>query len=171
MANFEKIGFGGGCHWCTEGVFQSLLGIDKVEQGWIASQGENRPFSEAVIVHFDTSIISLKDLIEIHLYTHSSTSNHSMRQKYRSAVYAYSKEQKNHCELIIRLLQNDFEHDIVTQTLMFQDFKLNKETYLNYLYTRPEASFCQTYIHPKLTLLQERFSSKLNMDKVQSLKI
>jgi peptide-methionine (S)-S-oxide reductase len=26
----NKIDLGGGCHWCTEGVFESLIGINKV---------------------------------------------------------------------------------------------------------------------------------------------
>jgi peptide methionine sulfoxide reductase MsrA len=29
----SKIGLGGGCHWCTEGVFESLIGVTKVNQG------------------------------------------------------------------------------------------------------------------------------------------
>jgi peptide methionine sulfoxide reductase MsrA len=66
----SKIGLGGGCHWCTEGVFESLLGVTCVNQGWIASNGENSDYSEAVEVYFDPAVISLADLIEIHLHTH-----------------------------------------------------------------------------------------------------
>ena len=32
-----KAGFGGGCHWCTEGVFQALRGVDQVDQGFVRS--------------------------------------------------------------------------------------------------------------------------------------
>ena len=32
-----KAGFGGGCHWCTEGVFQALRGVAQVDQGFVQS--------------------------------------------------------------------------------------------------------------------------------------
>jgi peptide methionine sulfoxide reductase MsrA len=35
--NFSRIGLGGGCHWCTEGGFESLIGIKVVNQGYIPS--------------------------------------------------------------------------------------------------------------------------------------
>jgi peptide-methionine (S)-S-oxide reductase len=46
----SKIGLGGGCHWCTEGVFASLIGVTKVAQGWIAPDGKQSNFSEAVVL-------------------------------------------------------------------------------------------------------------------------
>jgi peptide-methionine (S)-S-oxide reductase len=52
-------------------VFQSLLGVIKVEQGYVESIGDNSSFSEAVIVYFN-SMKFLKTLIEIHLHTHKS---------------------------------------------------------------------------------------------------
>jgi len=68
----DKIGFGGGCHWCTEAVFQKLRGVASVEQGFIRSRPPYETFSEAVIVSFDAAQISLSVLTEIHLRTHAS---------------------------------------------------------------------------------------------------
>ncbi len=165
----EKIGFGGGCHWCTEAVFQSLTGVDQVDQGWIASEGEATAFSEAVIVAYDMSKIPLKALIEIHLLTHKSTSDHSMRKKYRSAVYVFSKSQDAKVNMILESLQVEFDHALVTQVLPFIEFKPSKEEFKAYYYKNPQKPFCENFIHPKLKLLLKRFSQYTNKEKLDHL--
>lgn len=154
--NSEKIGFGGGCHWCTEAVFDSLNGVSMVEQGWIASETPHDSYSEAVIVHFDPVIISLEILIEIHLRTHSSSSSHSMRGKYRSAIYTFNKLQRNQAlDFLLEKKQN--ERRIITQILPFKSFKESPEMYQGYYQKNKNKPFCTTYIDPKLRLIRERF--------------
>ena len=165
----NKIAFGGGCHWCTEAVFQSLIGIDKVDQGWVASTGENHAFSEAVVVYFNSGIISLENLIEIHLHTHSSTSNHAMRKKYRSAIYVFSEEDGKQTKEILLELQKDFEKPLITKVLPYVDFKLNTENFLDYYYSNPEKAFCENWINPKLKLILAKFSKIADHEKLKHL--
>jgi peptide-methionine (S)-S-oxide reductase len=136
--NFSKIGLGGGCHWCTEGVFESLIGIKALKQGWITSIDDNAELFEAIEVYFVQSIISLQTLIEIHLHTHASTANHSMRQKYRSAIYTYNDSQNQQVNSALDTLQSDFDKPIITQVLPFYSFEANKDELLNYLYKSPK---------------------------------
>ena len=164
-----KIAFGGGCHWCTEAVFQSLIGVAKVEQGWVASTAKNNTFSEAVIVYFDNNKIDLKTLIEIHLSTHKSTSNHSFRNKYRSAIYYVDDYQQEKSKEIIEELQPNFEAKIITQVLEFKDFKPSTAEFQNYYQQNPQKPFCEKYIHPKLTFLLETFSNQIDKSKVSQL--
>jgi peptide-methionine (S)-S-oxide reductase len=153
-----KIAFGGGCHWCTEAVFQSLIGVEKVDQGWVASIAKNNTFSEAVIVCFHSSKIDLETLIKIHLLTHKSTSNHSMRNKYRSAIYYYADSQKQECQKIIGNLQANCVKKIITQIIPFHQFKPSSIKFQNYYQSNPEKPFCKNYIDPKLTLIKKKFS-------------
>lgn len=166
MDHISKIGFGGSCHWCTEAIFQSLKGVHKVEQGWIASQKEKSDFSEAVIVHFNPENISLETLIAVHLHTHSCTSLHSMRSKYRSAIYVFSPQQTMLSQDAIRVLQNEFDKPIITTVEQFYDFKLNQETYLDYYYKNPEKLFCKNIVTPKLRLLLQQFSGAVDHNKL-----
>lgn len=157
-----KIGFGGGCHWCTEAVFQALIGVTEVEQGWIASEGQFASYSEAVIVTFEPKTILLKTLIEIHLLTHASSSAHSFRGKYRSAVYYKDLEQKLAVEHAFSEAKVALKEKPITMILPMVEFKKNEEEFLNYYQSRPDAPFCQTYISPKLDMLRKRFSKELN---------
>jgi peptide-methionine (S)-S-oxide reductase len=166
----KKVGFGGGCHWCTEAVFSALKGVETVEQGWIASGGDYSSFSEGVIVSYNALEISPDVLIEIHLHTHASTADHSMRDKYRSAVYTFDDSDIISIQIIIDDLQNDFDKPIITKVLPFADFKLNREDSLNYYFSDPAKPFCENYINPKLKLLREQFSKVTRIEKLVHLK-
>ena len=166
--NIYKIGFGGGCHWCTEAVFQFVKGVSKVEQGWISSTGKDEAYSEAVLLEFNPEEISLEDLVAIHLSTHSSFSNHPMRKKYRSAIYYFTSGQQESLSKIIGRLQESFEKKLVTRILPFADFKINKEEYLNYYQKNNENSFCAIYIEPKLGIVFTHFSDKASKALVKN---
>lgn len=170
MNAVQKIGLGGSCHWCTEAIFQSLIGVENVLQGWISSEEPNTSFSEAVIITFDTNKISLKTLVEIHLHTHSCTTNHSMREKYRSAIYYFSEDDKERCLDYLAIFQIDFKEKIITKVLPYADFKINTELFLDYYYKNPEKPFCENIINPKLKLILQKFAKTVDHDKLKHLK-
>ncbi len=169
MKRTKKIGFGGGCHWCTEAVFQSLKGVYDVKQGWIASDGEGFAFSEAVIVAYDATIIPLEILIEVHLRTHKSTSEHSMRKKYRSAIYVYDESEAAIVSELLEVFQSKFSDQLITQVLLFSKFKPSRQEIVNYYYKNPQKPFCETFINPKLKLLLNQFSNYTKIDNLQHL--
>lgn len=159
----EKIALGGGCHWCTEAVFQSLTGVVKVEQGFVASTHENGHFSEAVVVDFNRESLSLQTLIDIHLHTHNSTSNHSLRHKYRSAVYTFNALQHMEAATILEHSQKQFEQQLITKVLPYIAFKPSSEAFKNYYYRDPEKPFCKAYIEPKIKLLIQHYSKQIDL--------
>jgi peptide-methionine (S)-S-oxide reductase len=169
LSKINKIGFGGGCHWCTEAVFQSLKGVSNVEQGWIASEGESEAFSEAVIVEYNSIEIPLRILIEIHLHTHKSTSAHSMRKKYRSAIYFFEEEAESKINSIVYDLQAVFDNKLITQILPYKEFKPSNENIKNYYYKNPKKPFCKTYINPKLRLLLDFYPKYANKNRIGEL--
>ena len=150
---------GGGCHWCTEAVFQAFRGMAEVEQGFARSVAPYDAWSEAVRVRWDADALPLEVLLEAHLRTHSSTSAHSLRGKYRSAVYV-EDEGEEVGEMLARL-QAGFGKPLVTQVLPLAGFKLNDARWRNYYVSDPERPFCRTHIDPKLRVLRERFGSRV----------
>jgi peptide-methionine (S)-S-oxide reductase len=156
-----RIGLGGGCHWCTEAVFQTLRGVMRVEQGFIRSSAPYHAWSEAVIVHFDAAQIGLDTLLEVHLRTHAATRQHSLREKYRSAVYAFDKEQLQQAQEILACLQTQFAEPLITRVLPFDSFRPSAARFHNYYRSNPQRPFCRTYIDPKLALIRKQFADKV----------
>lgn len=154
----QKIGLGGGCHWCTEGVFQALMGVERVEQGYIRSDPPSDTWAEGVVVHFEQAKIDLAVLVEVHLRTHSASKAFVADGKYRSAVYVFDDEQKARAIDTIATLQRDFDRPMETRILPFRAFKASDEQYQNYYATDPERPFCRRYIDPKLEFIRQNFA-------------
>ena len=162
----RRIGFGGGCHWCSEAVFESLLGVPRVDQGWLAPADSMDAYSEGVLVYFDERSIDLDTLIAVHLHTHSCTSNHALRGRYRSAIYVESAAQAPEAQAAIDALQPEFAAPIVTQVLPFGAFRGNDERYLHYWRRDDKRPFCETFIAPKLQKIIERFGRYVDRERL-----
>lgn len=162
----RRIGFGGGCHWCTEAVFAALRGVERIEQGYICSDAPNDYFSEGVVITFQPKEISLRTLTEIHLRTHSSTSNHSMRRKYRSAIYAMDVDQAEAARQTLTSLAPEFDAPLVTRVLMFRAFKASDERFQHYGEKHVDGPFYSTHIAPKLALLKRKYSRFVRLQAI-----
>ena len=158
------IGFGGGCHWCTEAVFLALRGVINVEQGFISSISPHDSFSEAVRIQFDNNIVSKDILIEIHLRTHSSTSTHKLRSRYRSAIYVTNPQQRQTTQEALSRLQDDFSKPLITQVLPLVEFRASDKRYHFYYEKRKSESFCSRFIDPKLDMLRKNYRKELSND-------
>ena len=79
----ESITLGGGCFWCVEAVFELVKGVTKVESGYSNGKTSNPTYEdvcsgttgyvEVLRVEFDTSVITLKDILHIFFATHNPT--------------------------------------------------------------------------------------------------
>ena len=162
-----RLGLGGGCHWCTEAIFSSLIGIKHVLQGWLASAAPADTLSEGILLDIDTNVISLEDIIDIHLETHSSQSKHSMRDKYRSAIYYTNEKDK---DLVSSILLVSNKPNLVTEVLPLIDFKeQDNEHYKDYFYKQPDKPFCTSHIQPKLKSLLKTHHKFLDKDALKIL--
>ena len=140
-------------------MFQSLRGVARVAQGFIAADPPQETFSEAVSVTWDPDQIGFDDLIAVHLATHASMSNHKMRGKYRSAIYAREETDAAAARRILADLAAQTDSVFVTSVLPFRAFKPSDERFRNYYDHNRGGPFCEAYIEPKLALLRARFAS------------
>ena len=161
VTRLRTLGLGGGCHWCTEAVFDHLRGVHTVEQGFHRSDPPDEAWSEAARVKWEPDALPLSVLLEVHIRTHASTSAHSLRGKYRSAVYVGSETEAGEVRDALVELQRDFAKPLVTQVLPDRGFRPSDAKFQDYYRTDPERPFCRTYIDPKLAMLRREFGGAM----------
>ncbi len=154
----QKIGFGGGCHWCTEGVFQALRGVVQVDQGFIRSEAPSDAWAEGVIVHFDPEVIGLGTLADVHLRTHSANGAYSPGGRYRSAIYIFDPHTRHEADRAIDQFARQSGEAARTTVLPFLGFQASDARYRNYYRTDPNRPFCRRYIDPKLDYIRRHFA-------------
>jgi peptide-methionine (S)-S-oxide reductase len=110
-----------------------------------------------VKVQFDPDLIDLARLIDIHLHTHASTSQHSMRAKYRSAIFVNSPQQAHDANAILSDIQDAFSEPLVTRVLPLVKFKPSEPERKGYFEKNKGNQFCERYIEPKLQKLRDAY--------------
>lgn len=173
----ELATFAGGCFWCTEAVFQRVIGVEKVVSGFTGGTIKNPPYrevvtgrtghAEAIQVHFDPQLISYEELLNIFFATHDPTTlnrqQNDVGTMYRSAVFYHSEEQKATAEKVVKELEeeNIFSDPIVTEITKAGEFYVAEQEHHDYYNKHRNQPYCQVIIDPKVKKLKDKFSHKL----------
>ncbi len=172
--------FGGGCFWCTEAVFERVKGVQKVVSGFSGGHVKNPSYREVVTgktghaevvqVHFDPSVVTYRELLEILFATHDPTTLNrqgaDVGTQYRSAIFFHSPEQEKLAKEYIRELEdgNAFKDPIVTEVTAFEAFYEAEDYHQEYYENNRNAPYCNFMIGPKLKKFEKEFGSKIKIE-------
>ena len=172
--------FGGGCFWCTEGVFERLKGVISVVPGYVGGRTQNPTYeevcsgrtghAEAVRVEFDPSQVSYGDLLTVFFATHDPTTlnrqGNDVGTQYRSTIFTSIPEHERAAANYIEELNTSgaFSSPIVTEVRPLETF-YDAEPYHHRYYARnSQQPYCQFVIDPKIDRLRARFQQLLRPD-------
>lgn len=174
---YEVATLGGGCFWCTEAIYQDLIGVEKVRSGYSGGHIANPSYrqvttgttghAEVIQFFFDPKQISFAEILEIFWSTHDPTTLNrqgaDVGPQYRSAVFFHSEEQKETAEFYKKKLDESksFDRPIVTEITPFQNFYVAEDYHQNYFNDNGMQPYCQFVIRPKVEKFKKVFAEKL----------
>jgi peptide-methionine (S)-S-oxide reductase len=177
MPGAEVATLGSGCFWCSEAVYNELVGVIRVEPGYSGGSVPNPSYeqvctdetghAEVAQVTFDPSAISFRELLEVFFSVHDPTTLNrqgaDVGTQYRSVIFYHSGAQKEVADAIIRELVSDrtFKKPIVTHVVPFEVFYPAEDYHRDYYRRNTGQPYCQAVISPKLAKFREHFRSKL----------
>jgi peptide-methionine (S)-S-oxide reductase len=173
----ELATFGSGCFWCTEAIFQRVMGVHKVVSGYSGGRVENPTYeevctggtghAEVVQLTYDPAEISYDELLEIFWKTHDPTTlnqqGNDFGPQYRSVIFYHNDEQKRLAEEYKKKLDSAgiWSAPIVTEIVPYENFFPAENYHQNYYNDNPRQPYCSYIINPKLEKLRKIFPQKL----------
>ena len=169
--------FGGGCFWCVEAIFLQLQGVEKVVSGYAGGHTNNPSYddicrgdtqhAEVILVDFDESQLSFKQLLDMFFTTHDPTTlnrqGNDVGTQYRSVIYYLNPEQQQQAQHTIEQLKAE-NLNIVTELSPAPQFYPAEEYHQNFFARNPTQGYCNFSIPPKLMKLRSKFQHLLKAE-------
>jgi peptide-methionine (S)-S-oxide reductase len=169
----------GGCFWCTEAVFNDVIGVSKVESGYIGGHVANPTYkqvcggdtghAEAIRVTFDPDLLSYGDLLDLFLATHDPTQlnrqGNDIGTQYRSAIFPHSPGQEAEARAAIQRAAADWPAPIVTTIEPLGNWWPAEDYHQDYWTGEGQRNpYCLAVIPPKLRKLRKSFANRVKAD-------
>ncbi|WP_159982786.1 MULTISPECIES: peptide-methionine (S)-S-oxide reductase MsrA [unclassified Novosphingobium] len=167
----------GGCFWCTEAVFRDVVGVNKVESGYIGGSVENPTYkavcsgstghAEAIRVTYDPLVITLPEIFDVFLGTHDPSQlnrqGNDVGTQYRSAIFPLDDAQADEARAAIARWDGEHPGEKAVTTIEGPAPWYPAEDY-HQEYWDGEGQrnpYCLAVIPPKLMKLRRSFQNKV----------
>lgn len=172
----EKATLAGGCFWCTEAVYNDVVGIAHVASGYTGGATANPDYravcsgatghAEAVQLTYDSAAIAFDDLLDIFFNIHDPTQlnrqGNDIGTQYRSAIFPHSDEQKKAAELAIERAAADWRDPVVTQIEPLGHWYRAEDYHQDYFEREGSRNpYCMAVVAPKLQQFRKSYAARL----------
>ena len=163
--------FASGCFWCVEAVYESVIGVDEVINGYSGGFSENPTYelsntgrtghAEAVEVIYDPKIVSFATLVDVYFGSQDPTQVNGQGpdrgSQYRSIIFYQNDEQKQIIDAKKAALAKQLNSKIAAEVYPFQKFWIGEEYHQDYERLNPNNSYIRNVSIPRLKRFQEKF--------------
>jgi peptide-methionine (S)-S-oxide reductase len=172
--SIDTITLGGGCFWCTEAVYEQVRGVLAVESGYSNGHAKNPSYeqvcsgstghNEVVRVRFDTTQISLREVLEIFFVVHDPTTlnrqGNDSGTQYRSGIYFHNAEQQRIAAEVLAEANAHHGGRVVTELLPETNYSRAEDYHQHYFANHPNQGYCAFVVGPKVEKFRKTFASK-----------
>ena len=173
--------FASGCFWCTEHIFESIVGVEAVVSGYSGGWVKNPYYeyvssnktghAESVAVFYDPKIVSYQELVSVFFASHDPTTADQQGPdrgtSYRSIAFYHSRKERKIIEDKIEELTNNavFNLPIVTQVIPIADFYEAESYHQDYVINNLNDLYVQGVSLPRYNAFIKSYKGKLKLIK------
>ena len=171
----HKAYFASGCFWCVEAVYESLIGVEEVINGYSGGHTLNPTYeasntgrtghAEAVEVIYNPSIIDFATLVDVYFVSQNpiqvNGQGPDIGSQYRSIIFYQNDKQKQTIISKKETLSKQLKKRLAAEIMPFQKFWMGEDYHQNYERLHPESSYIQRISIPRLNKFKRKFPQLL----------
>jgi peptide-methionine (S)-S-oxide reductase len=165
--------FAGGCFWCTEAVFEQIVGVSDVVSGYAGDIAQTANYeavcgggtnhAEAIRITYDPSKVTFGQLLRVFFATHDPTTKDRQGpdwgRQYRSAIFYQTDDEKRVAQAYIQQLDEAklFPRPIVTTLEPLTQFFPAEAYHQDFARANPTHPYIRQQALPKVAKVREKF--------------
>lgn len=167
--------FAEGCFWCSEHIFEAVVGVDSAVSGYAGGHTDNPTYdrvntettghAETVLVYYDPKKISYAELLNVFYASHDPTTPDQQGpdkgNSYRSIAFYMNADEKKQAEAATERWGNEFSRRIVTEIKELDAFYRAEGYHQDYIEHNPSNSYVRNVSIPRYKRFKEKYKGKL----------
>jgi peptide-methionine (S)-S-oxide reductase len=167
--------FASGCFWCSEHIFEAVVGVDSAVSGYAGGSVSNPSYdlvntettghAESVLVYYDPKVISYEELVRVFFSSHDPTTpdrqGPDVGSSYRSILFYRTPAEKAIAENVLKEFQSSFSSPIVTEIKELKEFYRAEEYHQNYIEHNANSPYVRGVSIPRFEKFKKTYRGKL----------
>ncbi len=167
--------FAEGCFWCSEHIFEAVVGVDSAVSGYAGGTASNPTYelvntettghAESVLVYYDPKVINYGELLKVFFTSQDPTTpdrqGPDRGNSYRSIIFYKNAEEKSLAEKAKLDFGPSFKNPIVSEIKPLTAFYRAERYHQNYIEHNPESSYVTGVSIPRFESFKRTYKGKL----------
>lgn len=168
----EKFVVAGGCFWCLDAVYRTLIGVSDVVSGYTGGAIANPSYeavcsgttghAEAVEVTFDPAVIPADIILDVFFSLHDprqlNRQGADVGTQYRSAMFYVGDEQRELFEAARDRGSVAWEGEAVTTIEALGDYYPAEQYHQDFFAKNPGQGYCLAVALPKVNKIRKSYA-------------
>lgn len=169
--------FAEGCFWCSEHIFESVVGVDSAISGYAGGKVPNPTYdlvntettghAETVLVYYNPKLVSYAELCKVFFASHDPTTPNQQGpdkgSSYRSILFYMGEAEKVIAQQAVKDITKSgrFKKAIVTELKPLTEFYRAEEYHQDYIEHNPNQGYVRAVSIPRYNLFKKTYKGKL----------
>lgn len=169
--------FAEGCFWCSEHIFEAVVGVDSAVSGYAGGTTKNPTYeivntettghAETVLVYYNPKVISYEELTKVFFTSHDPTTEDrqgpDQGSSYRSILFYLTDEEKTIAKKSLENFEKSglYKSPIVSEIKKLTEFYRAEGYHQNFIEHNPNQSYVRGVSIPRFELFKKTYKGKL----------